>query len=346
MKQIIHKKSVFFLIFIFTGISVFSDSYDEAIKYLNKNNVEKSLSYFYKYLKSGTEDENKIIISLNKIIHNEKDINKIISSVENYSDVIKQNKKEKSRIFLNAAELAELSGKTEKAVHFYISSYNEHPDPENSSSLLISAGILLDNGEFAKAENQLLFYKKLSLNRNNIYRAEILESIIKILSGNRAEGEKIISEIVQKKDISEKNLSAAVLIAHNYNLENVITLSKKMLIEKNKNADISSLLTAGPMLSPASFFNYSNTESRIKITDEIKSDELIFLQTGSYSNIKNAENMSSRLKKIGFKSEIIKKKYKGKNIFKVMISAESKEKAQEYHIKLKENSIESFMVFD
>ncbi len=66
------------------------------MKYLKKNETEKSLLYFYKYLKSGTEDENKIIYSLNKIILNEKDINKIISSVEKYSDMISGNKKRKN----------------------------------------------------------------------------------------------------------------------------------------------------------------------------------------------------------------------------------------------------------
>ena len=339
-------KTSFFLLFIFSSVLLYPDSYDRAVELLENKNTEKSLTYFYKYLESDSDNQDKIITSLQNIILHEKVTEKIISSVKEYSKKITIRKKVKSEILLKAAEIAELSGKTEDAADFYISSYNEYPNPSNSSSLLISARLLIDNGEFVKAEKQIIFYKSLPLDNNSLYRAEIIESLLKILKGEKPSGERHLSEILNNNDISEENLAAIILLVHNYNLDNLLEISKKRLIEKDENADVSSIFSANSMISPAVYFNFSNLTQDIKQPDtSTENNENIFLQTGSYSNRKNAENMSGRVSEIGFKNIIIKDTYKGKIIYKVLIPAESKEKAQKYHISLKEHSIESFLIF-
>ena len=325
---------------------LYSDSYDKAVELLKNKDNEKSLSYFYKYLKSGTDNQDKIITSLNSIILYERNTDKLISAVKQYTDRITVRKKEKSEILLETAEIAELSGKTEDAAEFYISSYNEYPNPSNSSSLLTSARLLIDNGEFIKAEKQIVFYKSLPLDNNSLYRAEIIASLLKILKGEKTSAENQISELLENNDISEENLSAVILLVHNYNLDNLLEISKKKLISKNRNADISSILSANSMISPAVYFNYSYIASDIDKENGSETEEnSLFLQTGSYSNIKNAENMSARVTEIGFKNNIVKDTYKGKTIYKVLIPADSKENAQKFHITLKEHSIESFLIF-
>lgn len=325
---------------------LYPDSYDKALELLKNKDNEKSLSYFYKYLKSDPYNQDKIITSLKSIILYEKNTEKLISSVKQYSERITVRKKEKSEILLEAAEIAELSGKTETAAEFYISSYNECPNPSNSSSLLTSARLLIDNGEFIKAEKQILFYKSLPLDNNSLYRAEIIESLLKILKGEKTPAEIQISELLENDDISEENISAVILLVHNYNLDNLLELSKKKLVSKNSKADISSILSANSMISPAVYFNYSYISSEMNKNGDSEADESsIFLQTGSYSSIKNAENMSARVTEIGFKNTIVKDTYKGKTIYKVLIPADSKENAQKYHITLKEHSIESFLIF-
>ena len=62
-----------------------------------------------------------------------------------------------------------------------------------------SARILIDNGEFTKAEKQIIFYKNLPLENNSLYRADIIESLIKILKGKKASAENQISELFKKE---------------------------------------------------------------------------------------------------------------------------------------------------
>ena len=342
----INKLIVLALLFT-SSIRLSADAYSEAQEQINRNETDKGLTLFYKYLDSGSSDIEKNYNSFVNIIDYEKDIFKIINTVKKHIGKLDKSKKSKSEILLYAAELSELSGRTEEAVEFYITSYNEYPIPENSSSLLFSSRILIDNGEFEKSLKQINFYKNLPLDKNSIYKAELTESLVYILSGKKLKGEEMLSELISAEDISLENLTTALLIAHNYKLSNIIESAEKIIENRDKSVDFQSILSFSSMLSPAAYFNYSEyitnePDNSIKITK----DNPIYIQTGSYSSIKNAEIMISKLKKIGFNGEIRKTKYKGRDIFKVLIPADSKETAQKYHIILKENSIESFLIFN
>ncbi len=344
---VFNKFFISFLLIYLSCFPVYSDSYDNAVKSLKNGNTEKSLSYFYKYIKTESASPEKISDSLDKILKYEKDVDKIIISVKDSIKRVKNNK-QKSSILRDAAEISELSGKTETAVEFYLSSYNEYPDPSNSSSLLISSRILMDNGEFTKALKQIIFYKTLPLDSNSIYRADIIESMINILSGNKSEGENILQKLTSKKDISSENLAAVLLISDKYNLNTPSEQAKKRLEEKEDISDIKALLSYSSMISPAVYLNYSLISPDNNTVENTASDNtgsLIFLQTGSYSSRTNADKMAERLSAIGFNVNVRESDYKGRKIYKVLIPAESREKAEEYHIKLKEHSIESFMVF-
>ncbi len=344
MKTAVFKYSLLLSFIISNPFSAWSDTFDTAVGFLEKNEIEKGLSGLYSYLASDTGKPDKYYLSLEKIIHYEKNIEKIIATIKNYSYRLKNNSKIMSEILQAGAELSELSGRTEDAVDFYISSYNIYPVPSNSISLLTSSRILIDNGEFNKAEKQLTFYKNLSLDKNSLYKADIIESLIFILSGRKTEGEKILSDLLKNDDISSENAASVLFISNSYNLENVSIESRKKLVQIDNNADIKTILSTNSMISPAFYFNYDDAISDKK--DYTESEKVsVFLQTGSYSSMENAENMNNRLLKIGFNSTIIKSEYKGKIIFKVLVPAGSREEAQEYHIKLKEHSIESFMVF-
>jgi hypothetical protein len=321
---------------------LFADNYSDAVKYINSSKPDKALPLFYKVLKTDFKDSEKVYISLKNITEYETDIVKTIQTVKTYLDKLNSTKKNKSEILFSAAIVSELSGRSEDAVNFYLSAYNEYPVPENSSALLLSAAILIDNGEFNKALNRINFFKKLPLEKNDIYKGEILESVIYILSGEKEKGEKLLNILTEKTDISVKNLSSIVLVSARYNMDSLREKGGKKLLKKN--SSYTSLFSYNSMISPAAYLNYSSY-----ITEDIKSDKKsnngILIQTGSYSNIKNAENMKQRLKKIGFAGKILETDYKGKKIFKVIIPAENSETAEKYHIMLKENSIESFLIF-
>lgn len=330
-------------LFLLTNI-LFADNLSDAVYFINRSEPEKGLPLLYKVLKTESEDADKVYISLKNITEYETDILKTIQTVNSYSDKLNKNKKKKSEILFSAAVVSELSGKTEDAVAFYLSAYNEYPVPENSIALLLSSGILLDNGEFVKALNRINFFKKLPLEKNDIYKGEILESLIYILTDEKEKGKKLLDSLINKTDISIQNLSSIVLISGRYNLDNLRERGKQELLQKDSSCNIDSLFSYNSMISPAAYLNYSSYISD-DIRSDKKSDNGILIQTGSYSDMNNAENMKLRLKKIGFDGKILESNYKGKKIFKVIIPAENMEKAEKYHIMLKENSIESFMIF-
>ncbi len=335
-------RSALIILFLLSSLQLFPDSFSDAENNLTNGHIDKALSVFYDITEDEKSGEMRIYLSMKYIIEYEEDLSRINKNLNNNINKL-HNKKYRAELFYLFAVISELCGRNEDAVRYYKNSYNELPDNDNIKALINTSRIMIDNGQLDESLELLEMLSGTKTEKEISDKIVILRSLIIIISGKPDTGTDILEDLIQRKDLSENNILSIMIISKKYNLDKILKISENILKERNYAEQSDFLSNSERLITPTTFF-YDFEPDLSEKNNESGIDN-IFIQTGSYSSENNASNMIKRLEKIGLTGHISESLFKGNKIYKVLINAGSKEEAEKINIVLKENSIESFLIF-
>ncbi|MBN2533783.1 MAG: SPOR domain-containing protein [Spirochaetales bacterium] len=352
--------SIYLVIILFPCFYCFSQNQtlEEAKKTEKENKIIDALNIYKTWLKENSGHE-EFINTLQHVIHlesNGKDLLHFLYEI----DSISKTQNEKIFIAETIAQLEEFYGNFSRANEYYLYAYNNGTGDKRYLSLLSATQLLYKQGILDKSKEYLEIILEFIKDAEILVRAGILLSSVHIAMGDWDKARD--NYILLIKHYKSTTMYPALLLGyleclHIYGYEEEINKILEVFKEYYPSSPEYSLalLCAGIneegsvsyYPSPSSFMN--NSSNNEDFDEPVKMDDksvIVYIQTGSFVTLENAEDMVKELKKNNIKAIIREKKVNNTNYYCVLIESESSkpEIINEYILKLKEAGFEGFLV--
>ena len=342
MKIQIQQRYNFFLLFFLIQSSLYAQTFSDCLAFEKKGETQKALEILYKLAETTDPGDEHYFLIIDKIISLETDVSKILFTAENKISKI-ENKNQKIQLLKKAAVLMELSGRIENAGNYYELIYRLNSNDENLPYLINAAIINLETGDIEKALSLAELARSKAKKMADLQKAILLTIYIDILEGNKDSGFKKMAQILEDK-YTEETLFIIYKMSSWYDIKDTKEKARSVIAKTHGQKIIDELDIYQKPFSPV--FLFTAAESKKTVPDESQKKQYAYLQTGLYSSLKNAEKMVEKIVKAGIPCEIIENIKNGEKFFKVVVPVESEKQIEYYNLILKDNSIESFIIFN
>jgi tetratricopeptide (TPR) repeat protein len=304
--------------------------------------TQKALEILYKLAETAKPENEQYFLILDKIISLETNISKILITTE--SKILKiPNTNQKVQLLKKLAVLMELSGNIENAGNYYEMIYQLNSSDENLAYLINAAIINLETGNTEKALSLAEFVISKAKRMVDMQKAVLLTIYIDILEGKRDSAFKKMSQILEDK-YTEETLFIIYKISHWYDNKSINEKVKNILQKTHTQKIVDELDVYQKPLSPIFLFAAAEPEKATATASQKK--YYAYIQAGLYSSLKNAENMMQRIIRTGLPCEIIESIRSGEKYYRVVVPVETEKQIENYNLILKDNNIESFIIFN
>ncbi|HAX17885.1 MAG TPA: hypothetical protein DCY00_04745 [Actinobacteria bacterium] len=320
--------------------SAFSQTFSDYLNYKKNGDTQKALQVLYSLTETIPPENKQYGTVLENIYLLETDIIKLLEIAEKKLPLLPDNII-KSDLMKRAALIFQLTGNIEKAESYYAASYTLNPSEKNMDILITSSVLNLETGNIEKTRYLAGFVNDVSESITKKLKAQLIIAYTDIISGNLKTGASGLLKILDQKNYDENTLYSIYKISDYYEISDVKNRSYEIILKQYGRNAIDEIkqytLPVTPLILLNNYLQSVSTES---------SKIYAYLQTGSFVSMDNASNMLTKVLKTGLAGIIKEEVNKEKILYKVLVPAASEKEAENYNMILKENSIESFMIFE
>ena len=267
---------------------------------------------------------------------------------------------ESREVLIRLARLEELAGDLDSAQKHYQQASFAVPGSKDFPSLLSSAVLLFEIGEFQGAEAQCKAIIETCQIPDLVEGAYVLLSRIYFATEREAKAMQVFGGGTDLSGLSKHSAPTLLWI---YQLaqkmqNSALALRAKQLLTSSYGNSVEAAIASGNsgiLPSPSLFLGLSVSDATagkaesIEITSatsqEFESDNLLSVQTGSFSVRENAEYAIQDLLTAGFSATISEKVVNEKQYFRVIIQNINSKDLQDLLTKLKESGFEGFALY-
>jgi tetratricopeptide (TPR) repeat protein len=346
--------AVITLILLFNSTHLFSNSFKDAVALEQEGSIADAIEAYRALLENEDENYCEIVSRLMVLVSS---LDEKRTLLETAIDVCKQ--PEALFIFyVILAEVEEVTGNLESAQNYYQSASLAIPEKKDFGSLLSSAVLLFELGNYRGAEAQATVIKETCRIDELVCGAEVLLSRVFLATDREDKSLQIAFSILKKE--TAKLLPAALLW--------VVELSNYLEKSELQNRAVERLLSefpespevamyegdVGRIPSPSVFIGLRQTENAIAAevtaivpdSDDQKVSAKLLVQTGSYSVRENAEYALKDLEEEGFTAEIRERTVGDSVYYRVLIADVGSDQIDGVILELKEKGFEGFRVYE
>jgi len=335
----------FYLLILFFLIqsTLYAQTYSDALALEKSGDTQKALEILYKLAETTRPANNQYFSIIQKIISLETDIPKLLTVAE--EKVLRiANINQRVQLLKEMAVLMELSGNIEKAGLYYEMIYDLNSNDENLSYLIKAAAINLETGNVDKALSLARLVESRAKKLVDKQKAILLTAYIDILEGNKDSSLRKMLQILDGK-YTEETLFIIYKLSNWHNIEDVKEKARSIIIRTHNQKVVDQLNIYQKPISPLFLFAHQS-ETRTTIVDISPRVYYAYIQAGLFGSLRNAENMQERITKLGLPGEIMEITRSGEIFFRVVVPVEGEEQIEHYNIILRNNDIESFIIFN
>lgn len=342
------------LLLFFNSLHLFSISFKEALAVEREGKVAEAIEAYKMLIANGDLNYCEIVSRLVVLVSN---LDEKRSFLKDGLGACKE-PETLHAFYLSLAGIDEITGNLESAQKYYQSASLTIPGKKDFSSLLSSAVLLFELGDYRGAEAQATVIIETCRIDELVSGAELLLSRTFFATDREDKSLQIAFDLLKKDPIT---LQPAALLW-------IVELSS--YLEKNdlKKRAIEILLTSFPdtpeaaiysgeigrVPSPSLFFGLRQAKiglsaEEIAVENEAADSEktiVLSIQTGSYSVRDNAEYALKDLEKEGFTAEIKERKVGDSVYYRVLIVDVNSENVDKVILELKEKGFEGFRVYE
>jgi hypothetical protein len=258
-------------------------------------------------------------------------------------------------ILVMLAEIEELAGNPVSSQQFYQDASFAVPGSKDFESLLRSALLLLDLGEYRTAEAQSRAIIDTCREEDVKNRAIILLSRIYYMTDREQEALDFfyMDEEWQKKPYPPEGLLWIFELSKRLKVSDLSAIALEELAARYPDSLELSLISgdAEYLPSPSTFITLADgAESKTvppqESTNPIEEATAISIQTGSFSVKENAEYATADLKAEGFDTRIVERIINDKTFYRVIVPDVELDNLQEILLQLKEKGFEGFPLYE
>ncbi|MBT3274001.1 MAG: hypothetical protein HN368_12665 [Spirochaetales bacterium] len=347
------------LIALFTSVHSYGASFEEAVELEREGKLEEAASIYQSLLETDDKRHCEIIIRLYPLVAN---IGEKRDLLENSLDLC-SSPSQTHEILTALASLEDLTGRIAAAQRYYQQAAFAVPDKKDFTSLMASANLLYDLGEYRNAEAQARGIQETCNIESIRFSAELLLSRIYYRSERNDKALETARNMVTRDParISPAALLWIIELGRYLMEESLSGKAEELLMaiypDSPEAALASGLVDSLP--SPSSFLETLPSEKRDiepdgDVEDAMVSDggadksgpEFVSIQTGSFSVRENADFASKDLKDAGFASEVQVVHVNSRTYYRVVIVEVPAAESNDLILKLKDKGFEGFRISD
>ena len=346
--------TVLALLLIFNTAYLFPISFEEALAIEREGKSGEAIEAYKALIKNSDENYCEIVSRLVLLVSNIDEKRNLLKE-----SLGKCNEPERRHTFYVAlAGLEEISGNLEAAQKYFQSASLATPEKKDFISLLSSAVLLFELGDYRGAEAQATVITKTCKVDDLIYKAEVLLSRV-FYATDREEKSLQIAFSMLKKEPEKQDPAAILWVVELSNLlekSDLHARAVEMLLSEFPDTPEAAIYRGeiGRVPSPSAFLgrrqpNIESTDDKTIVaseTVETAANTVLSVQTGSYSVRENAEYALKDLEKEGFAAEIRERTIGERVYYRVLIVNVASENADGVILALKEKGFEGFRVFE
>ncbi|MCL2791958.1 MAG: hypothetical protein FWD87_02605 [Spirochaetaceae bacterium] len=319
---------------------LYAQTFADAEAFERRGETQRALEILYRLAETTRPENNQYFLIIDKIISLETDIPKLLTSVE---DKILRivNVDQRIQLLKKMAVLMELSGNIEKAGHYYEMIYRLNSSDENFIYLIKAAAINLETGNIDKALSLASFVESRARRLVDLQKAKLLAIYIDILQDNRDSALRKMSQILDNK-YTEETLFIIYKLSNWHDIRDTREKARSIIIRTHNQRVLDELNIYQKPLSPLFLFALSETS----VVDSRPITYHAYIQTGLFSSLRNAENMRERIIQVGLPCKIMETPRSGEIFFRVVVPVETEREIENYNLILRNNNIESFIIFN
>ncbi len=344
-KTTFNKKSIlFFICFIFIGFKADANDYSDFLFYKNKGDTANALRVLYSLSETMNPEDEYYYNVLDNIITFETDVVKMKETTEKKIPLV-SDRSRRSLLMGRSALIMLLTGMIDKAEYYYETAYTINPSENNLEYLINAAALNLETGNIEKSLQLSEFVKNNSSNAEKMEKAELIVSYVNILKNDTKATETKLNNMLDGKIKNEGVLFSIYKLSVWYKIKSIEIKSSKIIEENYGTGDLNEIKKYEIPVNPLVFLNSIMTLEDSS-SSAAKTKYNAYIQTGVFSSMENASKLLSRINKTGLPGLIRENIKDGTKTYKVIIPVRSEEESQNFSLILKENSIESFMIYE
>ena len=326
---------------------------DKAAKLADDGKFSEAVNEYSAWLESNPDSPDFIRVSI-QAANLEPEIEKKTGILQLAAD--KTNEPiERHGILVMLAELEELAGNPVSSQKHYQDASFAVPGSKDFESLLRSALLLLDLGEYRTAEAQSRAIIDTCREEEIKNRAVILLSRIYYMTEREREALELFGrdEAWQKKLFPPEGLLWIFELSRRLEVSDLSARALEQLAALYPDSLELSLVSgdAEYFPSPSAFIGLPKVAvveivSTPESINEVDEETEISIQTGSFSVKENAEYAARDLKAEGFDSQIVERKINDKTFYRVIVPDVKQDNLQTILLQLKEKGFEGFPLYE
>lgn len=346
-------KTALLVLFLFLHSSpLFSITYEEALELEEAGNTGEAVEAYRKLLE--TDEQNACVIV--------KRLAGLVTSVEERRALLARalslcgEPETLHDMYVNLAGIEEILGNLESAQKYYQSASLALPKNKDFGSLLASAVLLFELGNYRGAEAQATVIKETCRVEKIVESAEVLLSRVFFATERDEKALQIAFSLMRKERLQPSALLWIIEISGIQEKDDLRTRARELLLSQYPDSPEAAIQNgkAGRVPSPSVFLGLtqrggdetsSETQTAV-ISETLEESTAVSVQTGSYSVRENAEYALKDLEDEGFAAEIKERTIGEKIYYRVLLTGVLPETVERVILELKEKGFEGFRVYE